>query len=281
MKRLYQQMQSLLLLFAHLYYRCILFSLNSPLTISLNPSISLENIKGGLTISVAVLPHHFNIDNSSSLLMSTLVGSDSYLSSDYLDFYSSSNCNHIIFTDQHESTASSQIVSACKNHPNAKVTILPILAPYYHILDFDTAINHEKPADAGLIKQQQDYYFVLLPLICMLSQLISISNQIKYLTFVDMDERQIHSDDLVSFLTSSNSSHHLLCEEINVYAESVKTRKSLNRFMPNDIIFPYGRVLRNRKTIFSCNNNSYALDSPHGNIDDYNNYQILPLQDSL
>ena len=262
---------------------CFSLPLDITLNVIFSPLLVIKNVAGGLSISVATMPGFMNIDPKLPIAITTLVGKDSHLSANYFNYYLNSNpCNHLIFTDQRmHPHAASQIAQACRQHPNLKVTIFPVISPYYHILNYSLSVNHIRPADSALT-QQQDYFFILLPLMSMISQLISHSYNVRYLTFCDMDERQLLSSQFINYLNAHSSDpHHLLLQEINVYADSPKHRQDLNSFTANDIIFPRGRRGNNCKIIYNTKKYQYSLDSPHGVVEDYSNYRQVKLSDGF
>jgi len=253
--------------------------LDKPLSLHYAPSLSFEKVPGGLTVPIAILPGKLRLNPSNPILTSTLVGSDSYLCSSYLRYGKPLRSpNHIIFTDQRmQPLAAAQILQACSQDSIDHVTVFPVASPYYYILDYNDLTTHTRPADSRFIKQQSDYYFILLPLTCMLAHLMACYSRAKYITFCDMDERHIYSDSFMRYLRETTGSSHLLIEEVNVYAHPSIGRITLNSLTPNDLIFPFGRFLRNRKTVFYAQDLSRALDSPHGITEDYSRYQVIEL----
>ena len=248
-----------------------------------SPCISICFVKGGLTIPITVT-NLVAFDTSVPLCIATLVGSDYRYASDYISHVARRRrSNILLFTDHRMSPDAAADISRCVFNSDNEfiINIIPVVSPYYSIVNFDETVNHARPADTGTMKQQRDYFFVLLPLTCMLGHMICRDNNIKFLTFADMDERQVLSDKFYSFLADTDEASHYLIEEINIYASDPGPRREFSYLAPDDLVFPFGRILRNRKTFFLSSESLYALDSPHGVVEDYARYRIIQLRSAF
>lgn len=262
---------------------CFVFYINARPSQLCIPSISVPSVKGGISIPIAVL-EPLVFDTSAPLCTTTLVGSDYRYISGYISHILSRHAGNIlIFTDHRmapEATAFIKTEIDSRDSGDC-INIIPVISPYYYLFSFKDSVSHARPADTGLLKQQKDYAFVTLPIVCMLSHLVCREHGVEYLTFADMDERQIVSRHMYSSLANNEYKQHMLIEEINVYASNEDSRDDLNSFMSDDVIFPFGSVLRNRKVFFNTIDSRFALDSPHGIVDDYARYMLLPLDRAL
>ncbi len=226
--------------------------------------IKLLNIPNGLSIPLfEITSKNYN---KSQPAISTIISTDYHLLPDYLEHhYKQGYGNFFIFVDIRKSLPAYLAAQKAQDKYDFNINLIPMIGPYYGLCSITTSDYGDYPADSGILEAQKDYFFILAPIYCMLSELISVHLDFPYLAFADLDERQyLNIKSIFNMLASTNKS--ISIEEICVYTRSTQAT-SISSIKQQDLLFPYGRYSRNKKIIVNlrqAKDIDLALDSAHG-----------------